>query len=565
MRLLKLIVFCLILGIICLIMGISGCSATSIGSNTPYEHSSTGSLILSISSVFPEVKRSINPSSVLMKISSYEIIMSGPNNQVIQKTFSSATSLTNNFVETGIWRILVNAKNDLGQVIAAGGTQVSVDAGKCVDASVIVYPCLGTGTLKIRVSWPTLAITNISVYGVLMGSQATYSNIQFSIDDANKSAYYEDTNIKAGYYFLSLQLMNGDAFARGIVEAVRILSSYISETNYVLNWTNSTGNMCLNIQADLQNPVSIELSGQISNLLLGSNMTIRAIPSDDVDIYEWYLNGQNLYESNDSITIGSTLPTGNYRLDVIVQKGSSYSSDGFEFEVVKRDQYIMDEEFTNSQLDSAWQVVSKSGYGRISLSDNPGFLRYYLEGGRGYSGGWFQDYNYTGWSPTTTVIGSFISKNYLFEAKLHYKLHNRVGEGSTGAQHARFYLNFGSSDSNYLVFNRGTDYWYRWSRLNFYMMNPNGIISNYDSQDNYAASDDVDKSEWMDYTYWYRIERSNTFVCAYLSSDGSNFSEIYSYQLPDGISDTNRLIFDQCIWTSANSYYEWDYVRVKGL
>jgi len=52
---------------------------------------------------------------------------------------------------------------------------------------------------------------------------------------------------------------------------------------------------------------------------------------------------------------------------------------------------IFKEDFSTPQLDPAWQVVQTvPGLGEYSLTDNPGYLRYYLTGRLGYNGGWTQ-------------------------------------------------------------------------------------------------------------------------------------------------------------------------------
>ena len=47
---------------------------------------------------------------------------------------------------------------------------------------------------------------------------------------------------------------------------------------------------------------------------------------------------------------------------------------------------ILIEDFSEPTLDPSWEVVP--GLGSYSLTDHPGYLRYYLEGPLAYKGSW---------------------------------------------------------------------------------------------------------------------------------------------------------------------------------
>ncbi|MEN8908409.1 MAG: post-COAP-1 domain-containing protein [Clostridiales bacterium] len=79
---------------------------------------------------------------------------------------------------------------------------------------------------------------------------------------------------------------------------------------------------------------------------------------------------------------------------------------------------------------------------------------------------------------------------------------------------------------------------------------------------NFKDSNDIDQNEWMRHTYWYRIERVGQNIKLYISNDGTNYELSRSFELPDGVEGTQRIILDQIIWTSAGSYVDWDYFRV---
>ena len=93
----------------------------------------------------------------------------------------------------------------------------------------------------------------------------------------------------------------------------------------------------MTIVADMQNPVTITFGGVEETLPIGSSMTVTASidPPDDPAnpdypqyTYQWYLGGVLIDGETDiSITIGSDLTEGIYRLDLEVIKGEVLSSE----------------------------------------------------------------------------------------------------------------------------------------------------------------------------------------------------------------------------------------------
>jgi hypothetical protein len=227
---------------------------------------------------------------------------------------------------------------------------------------------------------------------------------------------------------------------------------------------------------------------------------------------------------------------------------------------------LVQEDFENTTLDASWEVVDFPGYGRYSLTDNPGYLRYYLEGFKG-SGGWRNNYVPSGgWNPPTTLLRSFNSTNWVLETKVNYNLHYRSGTSSTGSQCPQFYLAFGNEVANYILIDRCVDYAYTANYLGIFVQNTNGIPELlWNNTDNLRAANDIDVNEWMRYTYDYKIERNEGDVSVYISFDGAPYSLIRSFTLPLLIGNTQKIILDQVIWTTANSYADWDYFHVTAL
>ena len=139
----------------------------------------------------------------------------------------------------------------------------------------------------------------------------------------------------AGYYTLLVYLYDGTTFKWGAAEAVRIIKEQTSEGAYaIIPGSGDIGDINLIITPDLQNPIGITFSGETENLKVGTNMTITATTSEPVETYQWYLNGKPLTgETSATITIGSALPKGNYRLDLLVSKRMIISSGTVKFAV----------------------------------------------------------------------------------------------------------------------------------------------------------------------------------------------------------------------------------------
>ena len=72
---------------------------------------------------------------------------------------------------------------------------------------------------------------------------------------------------------------------------------------------------------------------------------------------------------------------------------------------------ILIEDFSEPTLDPSWEVVP--GLCSYSLTDYPGYLRYFLEGPLAYEGSW-RGIERPGWSPSLTLIRPFSGGNWIF-------------------------------------------------------------------------------------------------------------------------------------------------------
>jgi len=209
------------------------------------------------------------------------------------------------------------------------------------------------------------------------------------------------------------------------------------------------------------------------------------------------------------------------------------------------------EDFNASVLDGSWQVVS--GQGRYSLTDNPGYLRYYIEGSRAYSGSWTGGVA-SGWSPSMTLVRPFSGDHWVLRAKARYNIRWQ----GTGAQYQVLYLAFGDGGNHYLRISRGTDQWYNANVLTAELVIDGQVVA---SNNTLRAPADVVVNDWLGFTYWYEIVRHGPCVSFRYSIDGTNYTTVFSSSLA-AAGVTQRIILDANVWTTAGSYTDWDYIQV---
>ena len=225
------------------------------------------------------------------------------------------------------------------------------------------------------------------------------------------------------------------------------------------------------------------------------------------------------------------------------------------------------DDFSSSVLDPSWEVVS--GLGRYSLTDNPGYLRYYLEGPMAYSGGWRTGYSPGVWDPSLTLIRPFEGDNWILKTKVTYNAHacsdvNTPIYGSNGAQYQDLYIVFGEGINDYLRVERGTDWYYGSDVRLMAVLISNGV--EIVRVNTLPAPDDVVKQEegggWGRYTYWYEVVRNGQEITFRYSYDGTNYVTVFSASLTTTVEATQRVIIAAGVWTTAGSHTDLDYIQV---
>ena len=281
-----------------------------------------GSLTISIGQ---NMSRSLVP-VIDMAIASYAITGVGPGGGTFsQSTSGAAVSIGG--LAFGQWTVTVNGKNAAGTVIGRGSGSVTVDTGKQSNLTVTVAPLSGNGTINLSVSWTASNVQSPSISAQLLSSSGSQIPLAFTLGTGSASC--QNTNIPSGYYTLSIQLFDNGVLIMGAVEVARIVSTQTTTGAFDFTQASAgTGGIAFGITPVISDPLAVTLTGQVATLTLGSSMTITAAVAGNVGnvVYVWYVNGQSKgtgSNTSPSLTLGSALPVGVYRLDM-----TAFTADG---------------------------------------------------------------------------------------------------------------------------------------------------------------------------------------------------------------------------------------------
>lgn len=325
-----------------------------------------------------------------MNVANYDIEGNGPGGASFKiENAQPGVAVVQSGLRAGTWEIIARAKNadaPTPTVIGEGSTIVEILPGKINEATITVYPVVGTGTLDITITWPNYPDTpsimsNPNIVSTLTPIGGTPQTIPFTIASDNLSAHFSDDTLSNGYYKLSILLYEGDPSNSqnkvwGTVEAVRIIAGQVSSKTYTLKGELGLGLVEISIEEKLDNPLNISFSGDQRFLLEGNNMEITATVTDEngnpvtPDSYEWYFDGELISgETSNTIIIGGNLLPDTYYLDLVVTMGNVISSETVVFEVVKEGQKLL----ISSNRDGDYEIYAINADGSnypIQLTDN---------------------------------------------------------------------------------------------------------------------------------------------------------------------------------------------------
>lgn len=296
----------------------------------------TGSLSISISDTD---NRTIEP-DFDMNIASYDL--TGTHN-VTSETFtvSDITDIvvTQSDLSIGSWSLYLTAKNASGVVIGTGSAVCEIEEDVTTSVTITLEENDGVGDFTLLVRWPVDRITT----PVMTGTLTSYDGTPITLSPLYVNNQVESSlnDVDSGYYILHVILNDDTNTMYRIIESVRIIKD--QTTNYTIELDLDdlnleelpiTGNLSLSIDNSNISPIVINNTGYLETLILGNGMTITVTPSITPETYTWYLDGEVIAdETTNTITLGSTMGLGNYRLDCIVQKGEQIASESFPFAV----------------------------------------------------------------------------------------------------------------------------------------------------------------------------------------------------------------------------------------
>jgi hypothetical protein len=310
-----------------------------LGCPVPQESDeSVGSLTITLPPTSMQSGKTPDP----MAVTSYDVDGAGPADASFQRLGATAGTLTVTGLRPGDWGVTVSGNNTEGAHVASGTVRVKVVAGETASKDVVVSPVTGTGTLAVTMKWPPGQLKDPLVRGTLTPRGGLPTAITLALQGEGLSGF---TGIAcaAGYYTLTLSLLDGESVICGGAEAIRVSAD--SETTVAFAFTPSAGSnsarLSMTVDPELSNDLRIAFTGQQCVLIQGTTMTVKSDLSGKVRSYQWYLNGALLEgQESPSITLGSALAPGSYRLDLVVSTNSALASENVLFSVARPDEKV---------------------------------------------------------------------------------------------------------------------------------------------------------------------------------------------------------------------------------
>jgi len=257
-----------------------------------------------------------------MSAASFTVNGAGPAGATFSQT-STGGPVTVNGLAFGTWSVTVNALDAAGTVIGSGQATVSVHTGQTTTVAISVVPLVGNGSLSLTVNWTASQVENASILATLTPPSGAATPLSFVV--TGNQATFSSTTIPAGYQTLSLQLLDNGVPTMGAVEVARIVAGQETSGTYTFTNVNRPGGTVqVNVTPAMADPIPVSIGGVGATMGVGSSVTTTASVGDGTGnaVFVWYLNGVTAGMGS-SLTFGSTLAVGYYRLDV-----TAYMADG---------------------------------------------------------------------------------------------------------------------------------------------------------------------------------------------------------------------------------------------
>jgi len=260
---------------------------------------------------------------VSMVPASYDFHGAGPSGRTFDSNSLSLPAAIGG-LRAGDWSISVNVKNGAGVVIATGKTSFKLNPGESKAVGITAKPVDGYGTIDLTVLWTPADVANPSIAASVVPFSGAPIPLTFGLPETGRAVCVHSA-VPTGYHTLLLQLYDGVTPVMGAVETVQIMNGQVTAGTFEFYTVNQArGRVSVSITPQLNEPLAVDMSGQIPELALGGSMTVKAAAVGVTGncVYAWYLNGE-AKSTGQTYTFGGDLPAGVYRLDV-----TGFTADG---------------------------------------------------------------------------------------------------------------------------------------------------------------------------------------------------------------------------------------------
>jgi hypothetical protein len=324
------------------------------GSGKPGSSSSEGVLILRFSAGGGLTSRTIAPPAEQMDIATYDVrgtYVSDPNVEFsIPGVGEGAPPVVQLNLEPGDWDIEVDGYNNVGTPptrIGHGTQRITIVADQLNEVTIDVTPVNpGAGTLDITIEWPSDQVASPSVpapvFSPVPGVTVSPFALMSPAPRPNYVGYqYNQSDLPAGYYLVTLSILDGTTKVWGTVEAARVMDGLTSSALYKL----SKDALSVTITQSMQDPINIlfykdsisasnDITGKDQRIYLsssGKNPTQLVVvadpdPADPTGTeytYQWYDNGVAItdQESATITIVADTYGAGMHNFDLVITSG----------------------------------------------------------------------------------------------------------------------------------------------------------------------------------------------------------------------------------------------------
>lgn len=280
----------------------------------------SGSIVLSLSD---GVSRTLTPGISMVPVS-YHLDGAGPGGANFAMNLDSSSSTVADLLP-GEWTITATARNAEGASIGAGSGTVTVAVGQSSILQIVVRPFAGSGGLDLSLSWPAAELSAAHVEATLTPMSGDAEPLTFVVDRPAGTADCGIPAVPAGYYTLTLKLLDGGALCMGAVEIVRVVANSETVGTYEFNDVNSSqATLETLITPEMNDPLEVAISGAMAEKTEAETLFLSAQLSnyDGNAVFVWYVNSVEA-AFGESFAFGPEWAPGAYRIDV-----TAFSADG---------------------------------------------------------------------------------------------------------------------------------------------------------------------------------------------------------------------------------------------